>query len=188
MDFKRLWRTIRLNLSNDKGKYLRRAHIFEYFGKNSTYASRKIPLYPELIYIGDNVRLAANVLLVPHDMAHAMLNNIRGGAGSCGGCQEQIGCIKIDDDVFVGANTIVLANVYIGKKVIIGAGSLVNKDLPGGYVYAGVPAKKISTFEQFWEKRKNVLYPKKFKRKGDSIDFEFAEWLWNDFCAKRKEE
>lgn len=33
MDFKRLWRTIRLNLSNDKGKYLRRAHIFEYFGK-----------------------------------------------------------------------------------------------------------------------------------------------------------
>ena len=76
MDFKRLWRTIRLNLSNDKGKYLRRAHIFEYFGKNSTYASRKIPLYPELIYIGDNVRLAANVLLVPHDMAHAMLNNI----------------------------------------------------------------------------------------------------------------
>lgn len=111
-----------------------------------------------------------------------------GGAGSCGGCQEQIGCIKIDDDVFVGANTIVLANVYIGKKVIIGAGSLVNKDLPGGYVYAGVPAKKISTFEQFWEKRKNVLYPKKFKRKGDSIDFEFAEWLWNDFSAKRKEE
>lgn len=46
---------------------------------------------------------------------------------------------------------------------------MVNKDLPGGYVYAGVPAKKISTFEQFWEKRKNVLYPKKFKRKGDSM-------------------
>ena len=65
---------------------------------------------------------------------------------------------------------------------------MVNKDLPGGYVYAGVPAKKISTFEQFCEKRKNVLYPKKFKRKGDSIDFEFAEWLWNDFSAKRKEE
>lgn len=89
MDFKRLWRTIRLNLSNDKGKYLRRAHIFEYFGKNSTYASRKIPLYPELIYIGDNVRLAANVLLVPHDMAHAMLNNIRGGGG-----QDHVGDVR----------------------------------------------------------------------------------------------
>ena len=75
MDLKRLWRTFRLWTSKDRSEYIRRSHIFASFGKNSTMSSRKIPLYPELISIGDNVRLAANVCLVPHDMIHAMLNN-----------------------------------------------------------------------------------------------------------------
>ncbi len=76
MDAKRLWRTIRLYTCKDRNKYIRKAHIFAEFGENSTMSSRKIPLYPELISIGNNVRLAANVSLVPHDMIHAMLNNL----------------------------------------------------------------------------------------------------------------
>lgn len=67
MDAKRLWRTIRLYTCKDRNKYIRKAHIFAEFGENSTMSSRKIPLYPELISIGNNVRLAANVSLVPHD-------------------------------------------------------------------------------------------------------------------------
>lgn len=76
MDVKRLWRTIRLNTCKNRNAYIRKAHIFAEFGKNSTMSSRKIPLYPELISIGNNVRLAANVSLVPHDMIHSMLNNL----------------------------------------------------------------------------------------------------------------
>ena len=66
MDKKRLWRTIRLNLFLKKGKkvrYIRKKGIFAQFGKGSTYALRTIPLYPELISIGDNVRIAAGVTL-----------------------------------------------------------------------------------------------------------------------------
>lgn len=184
MDLKRLWRTIRLWTSRNRSSYIRKAHIFAEFGQYSTMSSRKIPLYPELISIGKNVRLAANVTLVPHDMIHAMLNNCSTEASY----REYMGCIRINDNVFVGANSTILADVCIGNNVIIGAGTLVNKDLEGGYVYAGVPAKKICTFEEFKEKRSTqVIYPEGFKRKGDSVDKELADFLWESFRKRRGE-
>ena len=70
---KRLWRTIRLCTSRNKSKYIRKSNIFAMFGEYSTMSSKKIPLYPELISIGNNVRLAANIPLITHDMIHAML-------------------------------------------------------------------------------------------------------------------
>lgn len=57
------------------------------------------------------------------------------------------------DNVFIGSQTTILFNVCIGPNVIIGANSLVNKDLEGGYVYAGNPAKKICSFIEFVNKR-----------------------------------
>ena len=184
MDYKRLWHTFRLYTSKNRNAYIRKAKIFAEFGEKSTMSSRTVPLYPELISIGNNVRLAANVSLVPHDMIHAMLNN---RAGATEKFREYIGCIRIDDNVFVGANSTILANVRIGSNVVIGAGSLVNKDLEGGYVYAGVPARKICPFDDFVAKRAGqVRYPEGMKRKGDSVDPAFAEWLWNDFYEVRK--
>ena len=79
LDLKRLWRTFRICISRNRSVYIRKAKIFANFGENSTVSSRVVPLYPELIYIGNNVRLAAKVSLVPHDMIHAMLNNAGGG-------------------------------------------------------------------------------------------------------------
>lgn len=182
MDLRRLWRTFRLWTSRDRNDYIRKAHIFAEFGKYSTMSSRKVPLYPELISIGNNVRLAANVSLIPHDMIHAMLNN-RAGVQVY---REYMGCIRIDDNVFVGANSTILADVHIGSDVIIGAGTLVNKDLEGGYVYAGVPAKKICRFDEFVERRKRqVNYPQDLVRNGDSIDKESAQILWSDFYKKK---
>jgi acetyltransferase-like isoleucine patch superfamily enzyme len=52
--------------------------------------------------------------------------------------------IKIGDDVFIGANSIILKGVEIGDRVIIGAGSVVTKNIPNDEVWAGNPAKKIS--------------------------------------------
>ena len=186
MDLKRLWRTFRLWTSKDRSEYIRRSHIFASFGKNSTMSSRKIPLYPELISIGDNVRLAANVCLVPHDMIHAMLNNTpQNPTGGGTVYREYMGCIRIDDNVFVGANSTILADVHIGSNVIIGACTLVTKDLESGFVYAGVPAKKICAFDEFVEKRKTLVnYPDAYSRKGDSVEVDLAKWLWNDFNSK----
>ncbi len=54
------------------------------------------------------------------------------------------GC-KIGDDVLIGMGAIILNGAYVPSKVIIAAGSLVgqNKELESGYLYAGVPAKKL---------------------------------------------
>lgn len=51
--------------------------------------------------------------------------------------------IQIGDDVFIGANSIILKGVKIGDRAIIGAGSVVTKDIPADEVWAGNPAKFI---------------------------------------------
>lgn len=49
--------------------------------------------------------------------------------------------IVIEEDVMIGANTVVLPGVTIGKGSIVGALSLVKKDIPPGEVWAGTPAR-----------------------------------------------
>jgi acetyltransferase-like isoleucine patch superfamily enzyme len=49
----------------------------------------------------------------------------------------------IDDDVWIGYNSIILGGVSIGKGSIIAAGSVVTKDVPPCEVWGGNPAKKI---------------------------------------------
>lgn len=111
--------------------YIRKHHIFANFGENSTMSSKVVPLYPELISIGDNAHLAVKVSLIPHDIIHTMLNNLGMGSKEY---REYIGCIRINDNVFIGTNTTILANIDSGRNVIVGAGSLANKNLEGGYV------------------------------------------------------
>jgi acetyltransferase-like isoleucine patch superfamily enzyme len=48
--------------------------------------------------------------------------------------------IVIGDDVFVGANSIILKGVTIGDRAIIGAGSVVTKDIPDNTLWYGNPA------------------------------------------------
>lgn len=55
------------------------------------------------------------------------------------------GAITIGDDVWIGANAIVLPGVKIGNKCVIGAGSVVKDDVPDNSVVAGSPAKVIKT-------------------------------------------
>lgn len=51
--------------------------------------------------------------------------------------------VTIGDDVFIGANTIILKGVTIGNMSIIGAGSVVTKSIPDKEIWAGNPAKFI---------------------------------------------
>jgi len=51
--------------------------------------------------------------------------------------------ITVGNRVWIGHGAIILGGVNIGDNVIIGAGSLVNKDIPANTIYAGVPAKLI---------------------------------------------
>jgi acetyltransferase-like isoleucine patch superfamily enzyme len=51
--------------------------------------------------------------------------------------------IVIGNDVFIGANSIIMKGVTIGDRSIIGAGSVVTRDVPGNEIWAGNPAKYI---------------------------------------------
>jgi len=51
--------------------------------------------------------------------------------------------IIIEDDVFIGAHSIILKGVIIGARAVIGAGSIVTKNIPADEIWAGNPAKFI---------------------------------------------
>lgn len=154
MDWYRIRHTIGMYLCSTaikRANYLKKHDVFYHVGENCMTMFRKIPLYPKLISIGDNVWIASQVSFVPHDVIHRMLN-IKEGKDIF---QENMGCIDIRDNVFIGSNTTILPNVSIGPNTIIAAGTLVNKSIGEG-VYAGVPAKYICSMEDFVKKRKTV--------------------------------
>jgi len=53
------------------------------------------------------------------------------------------GFIEIDDDAWLGTGAIILPNVRIGIGAVVGAGSVVTKDVPDFTIVGGVPAKVI---------------------------------------------
>ena len=96
--------------------------------------------------IGDDVTLAPRVHILAHD---ASTVHYLGYA--------KIGRVIIGNRVFIGASTIVLPNVKIGDDVIVGANSTVTKDLEGGFVYVGSPAKKICSTDEYIKKNKELM-------------------------------
>ena len=94
-----------------------------------------------LISIGNNVVLAPNVHILAHDTSAKQILGY-----------TLIGKVSIGNNVFIGANTVVLPNVSIGDNSIIGAGSVVSKSVPAGVVAAGNPCKVICTIEEHRKK------------------------------------
>lgn len=155
MDWYRVRHTIGMHMCLSpikRAAYLKKHDILYHIGDNCMTMFRKIPLYPKLISFGNNVWIASNVLFVTHDVIHRMLNNKLG----CADFKENVGCINIKDNVFIGSNSTILPNVTIGSDTIVAAGTLVNKSLRGEGVYAGVPARYICSLDEFIEKRKQL--------------------------------
>lgn len=55
----------------------------------------------------------------------------------------KLGKIEISSDVWIGTNCVILANVKIGERVILGAGSVATKNLESYHIYGGIPSKII---------------------------------------------
>jgi len=62
--------------------------------------------------------------------------------------------ITIGNDVYIGLRLIILPNVRIGNRCVIGAGSVVTKDIPDNSVFAGVPARFICSVDEYYAKLK----------------------------------
>lgn len=57
------------------------------------------------------------------------------------------GKVNIGEGCFIGINTLIVNSVDIGDKSVLGAGSVVTKNVPAGEIWGGVPAKFIKKVE-----------------------------------------
>lgn len=99
-----------------------------------------------LISIGNNVTLAPRVHILAHDASTWQALGY-----------TKIAPVKIGNNVFVGAGTIILPGVTIGDNTIIGAGSVVTRDIPSNSVAIGSPSKIIGTYEEYIEKSRKLF-------------------------------
>lgn len=89
------------------------------------------------VKIGKHCNIGGNVRIYDHDF-HALDAEVRRGPRGCEDCKRRP--ITIGDDVFIGANSIILKGVTIGDRAVIGAGSVVSRDVEAGSIAAGNPA------------------------------------------------
>lgn len=118
-------------------------------------------LSPQFVEIGENFISAPGSLITAHDASTFLFSK-----------KYRIEKVIIGDNVFLGANSVILPGVKVGNNVIIGAGTIVTKNIPSNTVYAGNPAKFICTIDEYIKKCKfrNVLYdvPANLLREFDS--------------------
>ena len=145
-------------------------------GEDCYYHTRDLPSEPYLVKIHNDVRLAAGVRLITHDIASYMINKIP-QYSKYGKAKYYMGKIEIFDHVMIGANSLVLYNTKIGPNAIVAAGSVVTKDVPPGTVVAGVPARVVGTMEDFAKKR--IQETKFSPEKEDGID-KIIEFFWKE--------
>ena len=101
------------------------------------------------ISIGDHCILCSGISIIAHDYSWKVLEDAYGEELPSGGMPIHIG-----NNVFIGANSMILGGVDIGDNVIIAAGSTVVTSLPANTVCAGSPAKVIKPLDAYYQKRK----------------------------------
>jgi len=84
--------------------------------------------FPELISIGENTIIGYNATILTHEF---LVREYRKGQ------------VEIGSGVVIGNNTTILPGISIGDGAVVGACSLVNRDIPAGALAAGVPARII---------------------------------------------
>lgn len=131
---------------------------------------------PWLIQIGDRVTLTKGVVLLTHDGSSRLFRDRIPGSSRYG---NRFGTVVIHDECFIGVNSIILPDVSIGPNSIVGAGSVVNKDVPPNTVVAGVPAKPICSLEEYIEHYKEKMLSIEAQDRN-SLRAELTRKLWGE--------
>tara|TARA_B100002019_G_scaffold293177_1_gene319203 strand:+ start:1096 stop:1929 length:834 start_codon:yes stop_codon:yes gene_type:complete len=119
----------------------------------------------ESVEIGDNCGIGADVMIWTHG---AWLDVMQG-------FPHDFGPVKLGNNVWLPARSIVLPNVTIGDNVVIGTNSIINRDLPDGCLAAGTPCKVI----------REGLYPRPLNDKDLRKLVEHICDDWIDLCISK---
>ena len=111
--------------------YGNRVHVGDNF-----YANFNMVIVDDIeVYIGNNVMFAPNVIITV--TGHPVLAELRRNG------RQFSFPVHIEDDVWIGAGSIILPGVTIGRGSVIGAGSVVTRDIPENVVAVGSPCRVL---------------------------------------------
>ena len=152
----------RLRLLIDPGyypAYLRRQGVR--IGENSViifpgYIDGRLPY---LLEIGSNVIVSRMVTILTHDAATAYAGDL-----------IKVGRVRIFDHCFIGANATILCTVKIGPDSIVGAGSVVTRDIPAGEIWGGNPARFICKTQDYIVRQQELAKEKPVMEGGPFMD------------------
>ena len=105
--------------------------------KSGTFGSE-----PYLINIGNHVTLT-HVQFITHDGGVWIFRDEYPDI-------DVISPITVGNNVFIGMFSLIMPGVSIGDNCVIGAGSVVTRDIPSNYIAVGVPAKCLKTVDEYW--------------------------------------
>jgi acetyltransferase-like isoleucine patch superfamily enzyme len=144
--WKRLWDLAYLQSLRNKGAYIGE----NVFTQNLSVEEK----FSKLLHIDDDVVFAYGVRIILHDSS---LNNIYG-------IPVKFGKVTIRKGAYIGARSTILPGVEIGERAIVGASSLVTKDIPSASVAYGIPAHVMDTTENLKTKfLENMAHNKKIQ-------------------------
>lgn len=115
-------------------------------GKNTFFGDyvRIDTSYADLIYIGDFTHITSGCRILCHQ--RDLTNYCKGDNAADLG--YKIGEVHIGKGVMVGMETLIMPGVTIGDGAIIGAGSIVDKDIPSWTIATGRPARVVKSIQE----------------------------------------
>ena len=107
-------------------------------GEHSTISSNNKVIF------GNDVLTGPHIFVADHNHAYTNISVPISKQGvKCNPTDE----VVIGDGSWIGTNVVIVGNVHIGKHCVIGANSVVTKDIPDYSVAAGIPAKVIKRYD-----------------------------------------
>ncbi|MDO5540747.1 MAG: sugar O-acetyltransferase [Eubacteriales bacterium] len=139
-DFEKIGKIVKELLGKSEGAFINPPFYCDYgshieVGKNFFANYNCTILDVAKVVIGDNCQMAPNVAI--YTAGHPVHPDTRNTAYEYG--IE----VTIGDNVWIGGNTVVCPGVHIGSNTVIGAGSVVTKDIPDWVIAAGNPCRVI---------------------------------------------
>lgn len=167
-DFQGLEEAVRDLLGKSDGAFINPPFYCDYgtnieVGKNFFANYNCTILDVAKVRIGDNCQLAPNVAI--YTAGHPVHPVSRNSGYEYG--KE----ITIGDNVWIGGNAVICPGVHIGNNVVIGAGSVVTKDVPDWVIAAGNPCRVL---RKITEQDRRKLFG------SEEID----EEAWNDIVSR----
>lgn len=141
--FRFLLRTNPIKFAHKVGVRLK-GNLYIYGGNPGLFGSE-----PFMIEIGDNVHITGECQFLTHDGSTLIFRKEIPSL-------EITKPIIIGNDVFIGYRSIILPGVKIGNRCVIGAGSVVNRDIPDNSVAVGNPCRVVKTSDELLTKLESL--------------------------------